>query len=150
MMTHAWRWICLALVILAALPAAEASPFPLDALTFGDAASERRHQLVGAGSDIVSGGLGEPARRLLPPATPGWEGGRVAFTLQVDPVKLNYCTVRFWGSEASQNRLLLFCEGKQIGYGILGTSTCSTSAMTAMRRRLMTVSFTRLRRCRSR
>ncbi|MDQ2800879.1 MAG: hypothetical protein M3Y13_14705, partial [Armatimonadota bacterium] len=92
----------------------------LDTLTFGDPASEQAHGLAENGSRVVRGGLGESARVLLPRTPQAWEGGSVAFTLKVDPVKLNYFTVRLWGGEASQNRLILFCEGKQIGYRHIG------------------------------
>ena len=103
----------------------------LDMLTFGDTASETAHGLsTGWGpvarksltppSDVVVGGLGESARRLLPPATNHWEGGRMAFTLKVDPDRLNYATIRLWGSDKTVNQLILFCEGKQIGYRHLG------------------------------
>lgn len=93
---------------------------PLDTLTFGNTASEQSHQLTAMQSDIVTGGLGDAARRLLPLATPTWKGGQVAFTMKVDPAQLNYMTVRFWGSEGSENRLLIFCEGKQVGYRHIG------------------------------
>src|SRR5208283_3367758 len=32
----------------------------------------------------------------------------------------NYFTARFWGSDENTNRLILYCEGKQIGYRHLG------------------------------
>lgn len=92
----------------------------LDTLTFGNLQSEASHQVSADGSDIVTGGLGEPARRLLPRSPQDWQGGQVSFLLKVDPVKINYFTIKFWGSEATQNRLILFCEGKQIGYRHLG------------------------------
>jgi hypothetical protein len=71
-------------------------------------------------SEVIRGGLGEQARRLLPLQRSSWEGGRVAFTLRVAPDKANYATIRLWGSDVTQNELLLFCEGKQIGYRHLG------------------------------
>ena len=100
--------------------AAQESPGCVDALAFGDAASERSHNVTTDHSEIIAGGLGEPARRLLP-LTPGeWQGGHAAFTLKVDTDKLNYVTARFWGSDTNANHLILFCEGKQIGYRHLG------------------------------
>lgn len=51
--------------LLAALPASAAL---LDTLTFGNAASETAHHFSDSRSETISGGLGEPARRLLPPA----------------------------------------------------------------------------------
>lgn len=92
----------------------------LDTLSFGDAASEQAHALVADQSKIVKGGLDETARVLLPRATADWQGGTVAFTMKVDPIRQNYFTIRLWGSDVSQERLVLFCEGKQIGYRHLG------------------------------
>lgn len=92
----------------------------LDMLAFGDGASETNHAFVATLSEIIRGGLGEPARIALTQTDPAWEGGRLAFTLAVDPQKQNYATVKLWGSDATQNQLVLFCEGKQIGYRHLG------------------------------
>ena len=92
----------------------------VDTLTFGDATSEAGHAFVDTRSEKISGGLGESARRLLAPPTENWEGGRVSFTLTVEPVQQNYATVKLWGSDTTKNILLLFCEGKQIGYRHLG------------------------------
>lgn len=92
----------------------------LDTLTFGDAAAEQAHQLTAQNSDTISGGLGESARRLLPLAPVNWEGGRMAFTIKVDPVQPNYFTIKLWGDDVSENRLLLFIDGKQVGYKHLG------------------------------
>ncbi len=93
---------------------------PLDTLVFGSADSEKAHSVNADHSDIVAGGLGESARRLLPPATENWEGGRVSFTVKVDPERQNYITARLWGDDANPNLLILLCEGRQIGYRHLG------------------------------
>ncbi len=100
--------------------AANAGGVMVDTLSFGDAPSEKAHPLTADPSDVIPGGLGESARRLLPLNKPSWEGGKMAFTMKVDPDHLNYVTVRLWGSDVSSNRMLLFCEGKQIGYRHLG------------------------------
>ena len=92
----------------------------VDNVTFAEPSSERVHQVKAEDSDTIPGGMGEPARRLLPKAPLGWEGGRVSFTMKIDPGKPNYVTVRLWGSDVGTDRLLLFCEGKQIGYRHLG------------------------------
>jgi hypothetical protein len=92
----------------------------LDLLTFGDAASEQAHAFKGEQSETIKGGLDEPARRVLPSAPASWQGGRMSFTLKVDSEKPNYFTIRFWGSDTTENRLMLYCEGKQIGYRHLG------------------------------
>ncbi len=91
-----------------------------DVLIFGDAESEEQHNLDSGRSEKITGGLGESARRLLAPETGNWEGGRIAFTLKVDPEKQNYITIRLWGSDVTSNRLILYCEGKQVGYRHLG------------------------------
>lgn len=93
---------------------------PLDTLVLGVPASEEAHALMVTGSEVVSGTLGEPGRVLLPPKTEHWEGGRLAFTLKVDPERQTYLTVRFSGDDVTVNRLVLFCEGKQVGYRHLG------------------------------
>ena len=90
----------------------------LDTVYFGNAASESDHGVVAVSSDIVTGGLGQPARRLLPLAPASYQGGTVTFTLKVDPSAPNYVTFKFWGSDRGERagRLLLYSEGKQIGY----------------------------------
>ena len=109
--------VSVAVVLLTARLTAAA---PVDVLTFADVESEAAHNLVAEKSDVINGGLDIPARRLLPGGQHDWEGGRVGFTMKVDPAKQNYFTIRLWGSEVNHNRLILFCEGKQIGYRHLG------------------------------
>lgn len=111
----------LALIFLLAVPVfARGAPSILDSITFGDTNSETSHKLVAEHSEISSGALNLPARRLLPLAPPSWEGGHVVFTLRVDPEKQNYATIRLSGSDITVDDLILFCEGKQIGYRHLG------------------------------
>jgi len=122
---NALRWISTAalttLMVLGAEPSrASSSSACLDIVVFGDAKSEDSHNFVGKQSEAIKGGLDEPARRLLPPETENWEGGRMAFTVKVDPDKPNYATIKLWGSDKTLNQLILFCEGKQIGYRHLG------------------------------
>lgn len=92
----------------------------VDSIQFGDAVSESVHQFADTRSEIVAGGLGESARRLLAPATSGWDGGRMSFVLAVNPNSQNYATIKLWGSDATTDQLTLFCEGRQIGYRHLG------------------------------
>ena len=92
----------------------------VDRISFGDEASEKEHTLVAGRSEAFRGGLDEPARRLLPPAQESWEGGSVSFMVKCDPEAPNYLTLRLWGSDVSEDRLILFCEGKQVGYRHLG------------------------------
>ena len=114
----AW-FICL---VLGASLAASAAPVSglLDTIIFGDAGSETNHALTADHSQLITGGLGDPARILLPKTDPAWAGGQLAFTLRVDPTNANYATIRLWGSDATQNQLVLFCDGRQIGYRHLG------------------------------
>lgn len=107
---------CLALASMAA-----AQPTPLvDHLTLGDADSEATHQLQADKSETIQGALQQPARRLLAAGQRSWEGGRLSFTMKVDPERPNYLTARFWGDEPNPNYLILLCEGKQVGYRHLG------------------------------
>jgi hypothetical protein len=91
-----------------------------DVLRFGDAASEHDHRLSTDHSDVVAGALGESARRLLPLGGKDWRGGSVSFDIRVDPKSLNYVTLTLWGGEENHNRLVLSCDGKQIGTRHLG------------------------------
>ena len=109
------------MVLSAALfPAwAAAGPFN-DQLVFGDKASELQHDLVADHSDLVSGVMGKRARRLNPVGNGDWRGGHVDFSLKVDPHSPNYVTLRQWGDDETDDRMTLFCDGKQIGYRQIG------------------------------
>ena len=115
----AWRRPLQFGALLAGVCAVRADP-PIDTLVFGQPASESNHGLQGQRSEILAGALGQTARRLLAPVRTGWEGGRLDFTLQVDAGRQNYATIELWGGEANPNRLILLCEGRQIGYRPLG------------------------------
>ncbi|MCX7048177.1 MAG: hypothetical protein NTX50_22175 [Candidatus Sumerlaeota bacterium] len=113
------KW-SIALLICAGAASLKAAPI-MDAVIFGDMQSEASHQLAADHSDVIKGGLDEPARRLLPLEPQDWQGGKASFTIKVDPVKQNYFTIRLWGSDTGDgSRLILYCEGKQIGYRHLG------------------------------
>jgi hypothetical protein len=90
----------------------------VDEVTFGDAASETAHRLVADHSEIITGGLKQPARRLLPLAPVSFDGGFVTVSIKVDPQQLNYVTAKLWGSDKGQacGRLLLYADGLQVGY----------------------------------
>ena len=91
-----------------------------DMLVFGQPSSERKHQFTASFSEIYDGASGETARRLLPRKGDDWQGGSMAFTMAVDPVAQNYFSVRLNGSEADDCVVMLFAEGKQVGYRHLG------------------------------
>jgi hypothetical protein len=90
----------------------------VDTLVLGDQASEQDHALTGFRSEVIRGGLGESARRLLPLEPASYDGGSMAFTLKVDPQRQNYLTVKLWGSDrgAESGRLILYLDGLQVGY----------------------------------
>ena len=85
---------------------------PVDTLSFGVAESEKAHALTAKLSEITKGGLEDPARTLLPREPVEWQGGKVAFTMKVDPALPNYFTVKLWGGDRTRNRLTLFCGGR--------------------------------------
>ncbi|MEV4115680.1 hypothetical protein [Nonomuraea sp. NPDC049695] len=98
---------------------------PLDVVVFGDEASEAAHAVTADRSEVVTGGLGQPARVLNPQEPAGVWGGTVAFTVRCVPRGTTYVTIKLWGddhaaSEAGQSRLQLFCEGRQVGHYHLG------------------------------
>jgi len=94
----------------------------LDSVKFGDSDSEKSHQFSDEHSEIIQGGLNQPARHLLPLDPVSYEGGRINFVMKVDGEKLNYLTVKLWGSDcgALRGRLLLWAEEKQVGYRNVG------------------------------
>lgn len=114
-------WLGVLALLGAAQLAIAARPTELiDIITVGDTASETAHALVADSSEAYRGALEQPARKLLPGGAHPWEGGRLTFRMKVDPQATNYLTARFWGDEVNQNFLILFCEGKQVGYRHLG------------------------------
>ena len=107
-----------AIALLAACAGRAAAAANVDMLRFGDAGSERQHHLTADQSEAVRGGLGEPARRLLPLSPASFDGGSVSFDLAVDPARQNYLTVKLWGSDrgSQSGRLILYADGLQVGY----------------------------------
>jgi len=100
--------------------AVEADGQILDTLSFGRVDSEKAHGLTAQASTVVAGALGRQTRTFQALAAGSWEGGSVEFTMKVDGTRENYFTAQLWGSDRSTNRLILYCEGKQIGYRHLG------------------------------
>lgn len=91
-----------------------------DVLEFGNKNSERKHVLADSLTEAYVGGLKQPARRILPREETDWRGGWLRFNMNVDSERQNYFTVRCWGGEADRCMVLLFIEGKQVGYRHLG------------------------------
>jgi hypothetical protein len=108
-------------VLVLSVTAAPAGAGPLvDKIVFGDSASEVGHGFQPGRSELITGALGTAARR-LPPREPGaWRSDDVSFRLKVDPKTQNYATLRLWGGDVNPNKLVLLCEGRQIGYRHLG------------------------------
>ena len=94
----------------------------LDQIRFGDPASAQAHAMVAQNGETIIGALDTPAERLLPPAEKGWLGGKLTFTMKVDPTRPNYFTAKFWGGDVTgqHSRLMLFIDGKQVGQRHLG------------------------------
>lgn len=94
------------------------APVALDTLVLGNETSERGHSLTQVATEVVAGGLEEPARRLLALDPVSHNSGSLSFLLKVDPNAQNYVTVKLWGSDAGieAGRLLLYLDGDQLGY----------------------------------
>ncbi|MCD0487632.1 hypothetical protein LPB86_05295 [Pedobacter sp. MC2016-14] len=92
----------------------------VDILSFGVQQSEQMHRLQAKDSQVIKGGLNQPARVMFPKQPIGFEGGSIAFKMAVDPEKQNYFSVKLWGSDRDKSMILLFSEGKQVGYRHLG------------------------------
>ncbi|WP_338287257.1 autotransporter-associated beta strand repeat-containing protein [Luteolibacter sp. LG18] len=121
------------------------SPLPaqtVDTVVFGNSTSESAHGLtLGWGpvtpsswvaqaggidpsdpssddpSDVITGALGQTARRFLP-RTPYADiyGGEGSLSMAVDPVKQNYLTVKIWGSDPNpQHYFILNVEDYEVG-----------------------------------
>ena len=97
------------------------APHLLDAITFGKPTSETAHHFDAAASQVINGGLGQPARVLLPLKPRQIYGGQMSFTLRCNPRRLNYITVKYWGNDRGEDlgRLILYCNGLQVGYRMM-------------------------------
>ncbi len=93
-----------------------------DQIVFGNPISDQRHDLILHHGKIITGGLRESAVRLLPLNPPADNGGYLTLTMRTNPVKRNYITCQFWGSDfgLERGRLILSCNGKQVGYQVQG------------------------------
>lgn len=105
---------------LAILCLCQLSTLGRDTLIFGNATSERHHALSDSLTESYLGGMNETARRMLPGTNPDWCGGAMRFRMKVDGKQQNYFTVRCWGSESDNTMVMLFIDGKQVGYRHLG------------------------------
>ncbi len=92
----------------------------LDKLIFGNPESEQAHDFEGEFTDAITGALGQSARVALPRTPADIQGGEMSFTMKVDPAAQNYFTVKFWGSDASSYKTMVYINGEQIGYRRVG------------------------------
>src|SRR5207244_282809 len=91
----------LAVAIFGSGAGAVEAPTPLtDSLVLGESASEQAHGLKSEQSQVIQGGLDQPARQLLPRQPLGDYGGSIFFILKCDPEKPTYL-LRVAGSVAS-------------------------------------------------
>ncbi|KRF26517.1 hypothetical protein ASG95_20310 [Phycicoccus sp. Soil803] len=92
----------------------------LDAVVFGDAASEKAHALTSTLSTTARGGLGQPSRVLQPKSTPDFWGGTMKFTLAVASSGTTYLSTKFFGGDFADDthewRLQVFIGGKIMGW----------------------------------
>ena len=91
-----------------------------DFIRLGDAESERAHQFAGKETAIVKNSIGVAGRKILKPEKENWQSAPMSFRLKVDPKEKNYITVKFWGGDVTHDHLVMFIDGKQMGYMHLG------------------------------
>ncbi len=89
-----------------------------DIITFGNPISEAAHHLGTKNSGVINGGMGQSARVLEPQHPYGIYGGHLTFVMKCSPDHTNYITVKYWGNDRGEHRgrLLLYCDGLQVGY----------------------------------
>ncbi|UUE44622.1 fibronectin type III domain-containing protein [Pectobacterium aroidearum] len=93
----------------------------VDSITFGDKTSESGHDLNANNSQTIAGALGESSRKLLPFQQPGVDGGSLTFTMQIDPLRRNYVSVKLWGEDDGNidtGRLYLYMIKDGVEYQI--------------------------------
>ncbi|WP_373231591.1 carbohydrate-binding protein [Cohnella sp.] len=92
----------------------------LDKLDFGNTSSEQAHQFKGDFTSAITSALGQSARIALPRTPADIQGGEMTFTMKVDPIAQNYFTAKFWGSDESSYKTMVYINGEQIGYRRVG------------------------------
>jgi hypothetical protein len=101
---------------LATAPAVAAPSGALDAITFGDAASEQAHGLVADDTQVITGAAGQSARVARPLSPAGPRLGDLRFTMTVDPSMQNYLTLQLWGGDDSAYRTMILVDGEQASF----------------------------------
>ncbi|MGD0655988.1 MAG: hypothetical protein ABSA16_16755, partial [Thermoguttaceae bacterium] len=103
------------------LTASSLAAAPLDTIVFGSTTSETNHAFSQNSSQVITGGLSQTARQLLPLSTVAVNGGDMTFTMTVDPVKRNYFTIKLWGSDdtdSGKGRLYLYIPVDGVNYQV--------------------------------
>lgn len=90
----------------------------IDRINFGNLESEKAHNFNDSGATQIVDG--KSARIINPPATEYFESEALKFTLKVNPDKQNFVTIRLSGDDVNENSLILYIDGKQLGYRHLG------------------------------
>lgn len=115
-----FRNLIRSLAILATGCAAHAQSI-VDAVAFGDSASETSHAFASNLSESFTGSLTQPARRLLPKNPVEVNGGDMTVTMAVDPVKRNYFSLKLWGGDDIDDdlgRLYLYIPINGVDYQV--------------------------------
>ncbi len=120
--TAEWVWLANGSPLQVRASNVQASAGLLDTIVFGNVTSESAHSLSSTLSSIVTGGLSQTARVFNPSLPVSLWGGTASFAITCDPSLPTYISIKLWGSDAGSalGRLMLFCEGKQVGYYHLG------------------------------
>lgn len=92
----------------------------IDSIRLGDAESEQAHRFSGNETALVKNAAGVAGRRILKPVKESWQSAPMSFRLKVDPEGRNYITVKFWGGDVTHDHLVMFIDGRQMGYMHLG------------------------------
>lgn len=93
----------------------------VDTIIFGNTTSETAHTLTQSSSQVITGGLSQSARQLLPLSTVDVNGGNMTFTMTVDPAQRNYFSVKFWGNDDTdqgKGRLYLYVPISGVNYQV--------------------------------
>lgn len=98
-------------------------PAYLDQIEFGNLENEKAHGLGADNSSTFKGATGLDARQFFADHNTTWRGGECTFTMKVDSAAQNYFTLLVDGQECCSNSLMLFINGKQIGYRTRGDLT---------------------------
>lgn len=104
-----WHWLLLFYLVVRPVTALT------DTFVLADDASRQLHRLQTQNAKWSDRGL-----VLMPMKDPQVNGGSCSFRMRVDPTQANYLTAEVSGDDLSPNLLILFCEGKMIGYRHLG------------------------------